>query len=107
MQIQAPVTKWTKKWLRVALNISKEVTVKFPNTKQFINDAMEEECQKERVTTDEVNFYKPRSKKLAQKNIFLFCCEYVNPFSGFISLMVQIIELCQIRLTIIFTCILI
>ena len=85
-----------KKRLRVALKILKGVTVKFPNTKQFIDDAMEEECQKGRITADELIFYKPRSKELAQKNIFLFCSEYVNPFSGFISLMVQIIELCQI-----------
>ena len=64
-----------KKRLRVALKTLKEVTVKFSNTKQFIDDAMEEECQKERITADEVIFYKPRSKGLAQKNIFLFCSE--------------------------------
>ena len=61
-----------KKPLRVALNILKEVTVKFPNTKKFIDNAMEEECQKERITADEVIFYKSRSKELAQKNFF-FC----------------------------------
>ena len=73
-----------KKRLRAALKILKEVTVKFPNTKQFTDDAAEEECQKERITADEVIFYKSRSKELAQKNIFLFCSGYVNPFSGFV-----------------------
>ena len=70
-----------KKRLRVALKILKEVTVTFLNTKQFIDDAMEEECQKERITADKVIVYKSRSKELAQKkNIFFFCIEYDNPF---------------------------
>ena len=61
-----------KKQLRVALKILKEVTVRFPNTKKFIDNAIEEKCQKERITADEVIFYKSRSKELAQKNFF-FC----------------------------------
>ena len=63
-----------KKRLRVALKILKEVTVTFLNTKQFIDDAMEEECQKERITADKVIVYKSRSKELAQKkkNFFFF-----------------------------------
>ena len=61
-----------KKQLRVALKILKEVTVKFPNTKKFVDDVMEEECQKERITANEVIFYKSRSKELAQKKYF-FC----------------------------------
>ena len=59
-----------KKRLRVALKILKEVTVKFPNTKQFIHNAMEEECQKERITADEVILHRCRSKELAQKKYF-------------------------------------
>ena len=61
-----------KKRLRVALKILKEVTVRFLNTKLFMDDAMEEECQKERITADEVICYNSKSKKLAQKNIFCF-----------------------------------
>ena len=57
--------KMDKKRLRVALKILKEVTVKFPNTKQFIDNAMEEECQKERITADEVILHRSRSKELA------------------------------------------
>ena len=59
-----------KKQLRVALKILKEVTVKFPNTKQFIDNAMEEECQKERITVDEVILHRSRSKELAQEKYF-------------------------------------
>ena len=59
-----------KKRLRIVLKVLEDVTVKFPNTKQVIDDVMEEECQKEKITTDEVIFYKSRSKELAQKNIF-------------------------------------
>ena len=59
-----------KKRLRIVLKVLEDVTVIFPNTKQVIDDVMEEECQKEKITTDEVIFYKSRSKELAQKNIF-------------------------------------
>ena len=52
-----------QKRLRVALKVLEEVTIKFPNTKQFIDDAIEEQCQKEKITTDEVIFYKSRSKE--------------------------------------------
>ena len=45
-----------KKRLRVVLKVLEKVTVKFPNTKQFIDDTMEEECQKEKITADEVIF---------------------------------------------------
>ena len=33
---------------------------------------MEEECQKEKISANEVIFYKPKSKELAQKNTFCF-----------------------------------
>ena len=61
-----------KKQLRVALKVLGNVKVKFRDTKQFIYDTMEEECQKEKMSADEVIFYKLRSKELAQKNIFCF-----------------------------------
>ena len=62
-----------KKRLRVALKVLQEVKVRFPNTKHFIGDTMEEECQKEKISPDEeVFFYKSMSKGLAQKNTFCF-----------------------------------
>ena len=52
------------------------VKIRFPTTKEFIDDNEKDECQKEKITPDEVIFYKSRSKELAQKIIFF--SEYVN-----------------------------
>ena len=30
---------------------------KFPDTKKFIEDLIDEECQKEKISADEVNFF--------------------------------------------------
>ena len=62
-----------KRWLIVALKVLELVKTQFPNTKQFMEDLMDEECLKEKISVDEVIFfYKSRSKELAQKNIFCF-----------------------------------
>ena len=45
-----------KKRLRVALVVLDAVKTKYPETKQFIDDTMEEECQKEKISADEVIF---------------------------------------------------
>ena len=37
----------------------------------FIDDALKEECEKEKITADELIFYKYRSEELASKNIFV------------------------------------
>ena len=65
------VVKMDKKRLKVALAVLEAVKHRFPDTKQFADDTMEEECQKEKVSADEVIFCKPRSKELAQKNFFV------------------------------------
>ena len=51
------------------------VKSRFPETKEFIDDTLSDECEKEKITADEVIFYKFRSKELALKNIFVldFC----------------------------------
>ena len=38
---------------------------KFPETLEFIDSTLEKECGKERMSADEVIFYKFKSKKLA------------------------------------------
>ena len=43
-----------KRQLRVALKVLNEVKVQFPETKQFIEEAIEQECLKESVSADEV-----------------------------------------------------
>ena len=47
------VTKWLKKWLRVALKVLGAVKEQFPDTKQFIEDLIDEECLKEKIPADE------------------------------------------------------
>ena len=43
-----------KKKLRVALKVLKAVKTEYPETKQFIENLMDEECQKEKISADEV-----------------------------------------------------
>ena len=59
-----------KKRLRIRLKVLEAVKERFPDSKNFIDDMMEEQCQKENISVEEVIFYKSRSKKLALKNIF-------------------------------------
>ena len=54
-----------KKRLRVALSVLDAVRSRFPETNEFIDSTLKEECEKERITADEVIFYKFKSKKLA------------------------------------------
>ena len=48
--------KWTKKRLKIALAFSDAVKSKFPETNEFIDDTLKEECEKEKITADEVIF---------------------------------------------------
>ena len=52
------------------------VKSKFPETQEFIDDTLKDECEKEKITADEVIFYKFRSKGLAWKNIFVLYLYY-------------------------------
>ena len=54
-----------KKRLKNALAILNAVRSTFPETNEFIDSTLKEECEKERMTADEVIFYKFKSKKLA------------------------------------------
>ena len=60
-----------KKRLRIALAVLNAVRSTFPETNEFIDSTLKEECEKERMTADEVIFYKFKSKKLAWINIFV------------------------------------
>ena len=46
-----------KKCLRVALTVLETVKIKYPETKQFIDNTMEDECKKEKISADEVIFF--------------------------------------------------
>ena len=54
-----------RKQLKIALSILDAVANRFPETNEFIDSTLKEECEKERITEDEVIFYKFKSKKLA------------------------------------------
>ena len=45
-----------EKWLKVALVVLNAVRTKYLETKQIIDDTMEEECQKEKISAEEVIF---------------------------------------------------
>ena len=62
-----------KRRFGITLKVLNEVKVQFPETKEFIEERLEQECLEENISAEEVIFfYKPRSKELAQKNIFYF-----------------------------------
>ena len=66
-----------KKTLKVALAVLDAVNGKFPETKKFIDDTRDDECQKKKISADEVIFFR-RSKKLGQKNIFCFAASMLR-----------------------------
>ena len=46
-----------KKQLKVALAVLEAIKAKYPETKQFIDETMEDECQKEKISAEEVIFF--------------------------------------------------
>ena len=58
-----------KKRLKIALAVLDAIKSRFPETQEFIDSTLKEEYEKERMTADEVIFYKFKSKKLAWINI--------------------------------------
>ena len=60
-----------KKQLKILLAVLNVVRSTFPETIEFIDSTLKEECEKERMTTDEVIFYKFKSKKLFWINMFV------------------------------------
>ena len=60
-----------KKRFKTALFVLEAVKSRFPNTKEYIENTLREECEREKITADEVIFYKFRSKKLAWRNNFV------------------------------------
>ena len=51
------LNKMDKQRLRVALKVLDEFRVRFPDTKQFIEDYIKQECLKENISADEVIFF--------------------------------------------------
>ena len=53
-----------KKRLKIALAVLNAVRSTFPETNEFIDSTLKEECEKEKMTADEVIFF---ASKLAKK----------------------------------------
>ena len=61
-----------KKRLEVALMVLNAVKGKFPETKTFINDTMVDECQKEKISIEEVIlFISLKAKSKVRKTFFV------------------------------------
>ena len=61
-----------KKRLKIALAVLDAVKSRFLETIwEFIENTPREKCEREKITADEVIFYKFKSKKLAWINIFV------------------------------------
>ena len=61
-----------KKRLKAALAVLNAVRSTFPETNEFIDSTLKEECEKERMTADEVIFLLLNLQKKVSINIFLF-----------------------------------
>ena len=59
------IIKMDKKRLRIALSVLYADRNRFLETNEFIDSTLKKECEKEKITADEVIFYKFKSKKLA------------------------------------------
>ena len=66
-----------EKRLKIALAVLYAVKSRFLETQEFIDSTLKEECEKERMTADEVIFYKFKSKKLVWINIFVLDLDLV------------------------------
>ena len=69
-----------KKRLKVASVVLDAVKSRFPEIQEFIENTLLKECEKEKITADEVIFYKFRSKELAWINIFVLDLYYSDYF---------------------------
>ena len=69
-----------KKRLKVASVVLDAIKSRFPETQEFIENTLLEECGKGKITADEVIFYKFRSKELAWIKSFVLDLYYSDYF---------------------------
>ena len=60
-----------KKKLRISLKVLEAVKERFPDTKNFIDNMMEEQCQKEKRSVEEVIFLQVKKQKVTSKISFV------------------------------------
>ena len=56
--------------MRVALKILDTVKTQFPDTKQFIEDSIDQQCLKENISADEVIFLQVQKQRAQKKKIY-------------------------------------
>ena len=62
-----------KKRAKIVLAVLNTVTNKFPETNEFIDSTLTEECEKERITVDEIiNLFTSLKVKVSLEKYFLF-----------------------------------
>ena len=49
--------KIDKRRLKITLKVLNEIKVQFPKTKEFIEERLKQECLKENISAEEVNFF--------------------------------------------------
>ena len=67
-----------KKRLRITLKVLKAVKKRFPDTINFINNMMEEQCQEEKISVEEVIFLQVKKQKSQLKKCILSYSKYVK-----------------------------
>ena len=60
-----------KKKLRISLKVLEAVKERFPDTKNFIDNMMEEQCQEEKISVEEVIFLQVKKQKVTSKISFV------------------------------------
>ena len=59
-----------KKKLKISLKLLEAVKERFPGTKIFIDNVMEEQCQEEKISVEEVIFLQVKKQKVCSKISF-------------------------------------
>ena len=67
-----------KKRLGISLKVLEAVKKRFPDTKNFIDDMIDEQCQNEKISVKEVIFLQVQKQKVSSEKHLLSCSEYVR-----------------------------
>ena len=64
--------KMDKQRQRMALKVLDEARIRFPDIKQFIEDLIDEECLKEKISVDQIIFSQVQKQSLRSEKFFYF-----------------------------------
>ena len=74
-----------KKRLKIALAVLDAGKSRYPETQEFIDSTLKDECEKKKITADEVIFYKFKRKKISLDKHFCFTFGTIVIFFSFID----------------------